>query len=488
MRVPGLALLALATSIVPLHGQGIQVTLVEERSRLAVPGLVSVLSLDGDIVARALTNPSGYVMIPVPAGRYVVEGARIGFFGARSDTLTVVDGGTVILRLGMPMDQVVLPEVVIEARRSECSARDRSPDLQTVWEEARKVLATVVLTREQLHPMLEVVRFERSRGPLGALVSDREVARRRGPGNPYHTLTPSELLDEGFSRTTGGQVMFYAPDADLLLSDDFLATHCFGLTADPVHDRIGLTFTPMPSRTQTGIAGTLWMNRAERELEEVEFEYVKAPYPYNRARATGVVRFARMPRLGWIVGEWEIRMPRVAQVRQRIVGAELEEREVVIGSVEEGGVATPVDPMERRVVVAARQRADSVVGESPSAPLSGGFASAGALLESYCGTAVAADSSKGILIGTIRTADGGPVKRARMRVSWGGDAAPRPRVSTDSDAETDESGGFFACGVPLGGVLRVGAPPRGGRGGPPPGGPPGAGPRGGRSVAGGGSG
>ncbi len=455
MRVPGLALLALATSIVPLQGQGIQVTLVEERSRVAVPGLVSVLSLDGATVARALTNPSGYVMIPVPPGRYIVEGARIGFFGARSDTLTVVEGSAVILRLGMPMDQVMLPEVVTEARRSECSVRDRSPDLQTVWEEARKVLATVVLTREQLHPTLEVVRFERTRGPLGALVSEREVARRRGPGNPYHTLTPSELLDGGFSRTTGDQTMFYAPDADLLLSDDFLATHCFGLTADPARGRIGLTFTPMPSRTQTGIAGTLWMNRAEGELEEVEFEYVKAPYPYNRTRATGVVRFARMPRLGWIVGEWEIRMPKVAQVRQRIVGAQLEEREVVVGSLEVGGVATPVDPAERRIVVAARQRADSAAGKSPTAPLPGGFASAEALLESYCGAAVAADSSKGILIGIIRTADGGPVKGARMRVSWGGDAAPRPGVSTDSGAETDASGGFFACGVPLGGVLRV---------------------------------
>lgn len=449
MRIPMITVVTLASATL-LQSQQIQVTLVEERTRIPVPGLVSILALDGTITARALTNISGHVIIPVPPGRYVVAGARIGFTGARSDTLTVVEGATVTLRLTMPAEQVVLPEVVTEARRSECSAGDRRPELQTVWEEARKVLTTVVLTRDQLHPVLSVARIERTRGPLGNILSERVVSRRRGQGNPYHTLTTAELLDQGFSRTSGEDITFYAPDADLLLSEGFLDTHCFGLDTD--RERIGLTFTPKPSRRQTGIAGTLWMLRTEGVLDEVEFEYVNAPYPYDRTRATGVVRFVQMSGLGWIVGEWAVRMPRVARVQQRIVGAQLDDREVVLGMVEEGGVVEPANAADRPPTVAARSR-DGAAGGVVALP--GGFPTAEALLSSYCGVEVAADSTRGILIGMIRTPDGGPVRGGRLRVSWGSDAAPRPGAGPGAEVEADAAGAFYACGIPLGSFLRL---------------------------------
>lgn len=54
--------------------------------------------------------------------------------------------------------------------------------------------------------------------------------------------------------------MFYAPDAEVLLSDAFLDSHCFSLREATVQGeaRLGLTFEPVPGRTIPEVRGVLW--------------------------------------------------------------------------------------------------------------------------------------------------------------------------------------------------------------------------------------
>ncbi len=309
----------------PLPAQAIRVTLVEEGTgNPAASSLVSLLSESGVRLVQMLADEFGRVTLPTPGpGRYRVRGDRIGFLSHTSDPVTVVSRDTISLRLTLPMTRFVLPEVTVSAE-SRCTATGvERRDLAAVWEEARRALATTVLTREQLRPVLQVTGHEREWDADDHLVREDTSFAKRGTGPPFHTLPRDTLLVEGFSRVErgGGTRMFYAPDADVLLSEDFLGSHCFTLASDSRDGqaRVGLRFEPAPGRTVPDITGTLWLDRAENLLREVEFEYVNVEPPWDRHRAQGMVRFERLPGLAWIVSEWTIRMPRVVveEVRPR---------------------------------------------------------------------------------------------------------------------------------------------------------------------------
>src|SRR5690606_981255 len=89
-------------------------------------------------------------------------------------------------------------------------------------------------------------------------------------------LAPDTLADHGFVRDMDGTVIFYAPDAEVLLSDAFLNTHCFGLreTTAQGEDRVGLTFEPVPGRRVPDVRGVLWLDTEGARLRSIEYQYV----------------------------------------------------------------------------------------------------------------------------------------------------------------------------------------------------------------------
>ncbi|MDE2783796.1 MAG: carboxypeptidase regulatory-like domain-containing protein, partial [Gemmatimonadota bacterium] len=117
------------------------------------------------------------------------------------------------------------------------------------------------------------------------------------------------------------------PDADVLLSDHFLDTHCFRLGAAD-EDRpgmIGLEFEPVPGRNLPEIAGTLWVHPETAHLERLDYRYrnLNLPDALVGADPGGTVQFQGLPNGTWIVDSWRIRMPVAAtgmtQLQGRIV-------------------------------------------------------------------------------------------------------------------------------------------------------------------------
>jgi hypothetical protein len=111
--------------------------------------------------------------------------------------------------------------------------------------------------------------------------------------------------------------VYYAPDAEVLLSDSFLATHCFEvrLGRGDATGLVGLAFTPARGRRLVDVSGVLWLDRATAELRALEFEYENLPSDLRAGPAEGRVEFLRIPSGPWIVRDWVIRMPIVSMTR-----------------------------------------------------------------------------------------------------------------------------------------------------------------------------
>jgi len=430
-----LAPLLLSTSV---SAQTIRVIVVEEGSgNPAASSLVSLLLESGVRIAQGLTDQVGQVTLSAPApGRYLVRGDRIGFIGHTSDPVELSVGRTVTLRLTLPMTRFTLPEVTVRAESKCTTGGVARRDISAVWEEARKALTSAVLTRQQFRPVLQVTGYERERDAGGSLVREDTSYVRRGTGAPFHTLPVATLVSDGFSREEGGRRMFYAPDARILLHDGFLETHCFALTEDRtggIH-RVGLQFMPTPGRTVPDITGTLWLDAAENLLQEVEFEYVNVPPPWDGHHADGFVRFQRIEGLGWIVNDWMIRIPRMvameeptpSETARRMTGSG--RRTVTwVGEVERGGVPPG---LQRRLlqqgVVEQTGSAELVNAQGRRRPaLVIGSTIAGVIHDSVTGTGLGGVevALEGGANGTVTDASGG------FSLSIGASGRVRVRVS-----------------------------------------------------------
>jgi predicted amidohydrolase YtcJ len=170
-------------------------------------------------------------------------------------------------------------------------------------------------------------------------------------------------------------VDYYAPDADVLLSDTFLAEHCFWTVQGGRDQRgmVGLSFEPTRRKAPAEVFGTVWLDERTFELRFVEYRYTGlGEYGSDSTKIGGQVHFARLPSGAWIVRRWYIRMPQAGRQVSQPVGATAYTPTVLVRSVisqmrEEGGDVTAegLRVFERPAVLTG------VVRDSSGAPFSG---------------------------------------------------------------------------------------------------------------------
>src|SRR5690606_3221414 len=124
--------------------------------------------------------------------------------------------------------------------------------------------------------------YERELDPRSRVViGERSRTFRYSGRNPIRGRPADELHRQGFVRSLdSGDFQYFGPDAAVLLSDDFVEAHCFGLTSSPDDpELIGLSFRPRPERRRArDIEGTLWLSREGARLSSVEFTYTWSPW------------------------------------------------------------------------------------------------------------------------------------------------------------------------------------------------------------------
>ncbi|AHG92945.1 hypothetical protein J421_5410 (plasmid) [Gemmatirosa kalamazoonensis] len=287
-----------------------------------VPGaIVLLVDSGGRTVARVATRDDGaYAAVAPATGPFTLRVLRIGY------APTTV--GPLPLRAGTTTRDVALTSVAVRLSEVRVSDRptcrvqvDSAAAAFRVWDEARKALLGESLTRREALVM-RVTTSERTLDADGArVVHDTSVTRMAPSVRPFASLPPESLAVVGYvahGASSDGEWTYWAPDAEVLLSDAFATAHCFRAAA-PSADSVrlarwvGVAFSPARPRADVAdVEGVLWLDRATAELREFSYRYVNVPGDARlaaRANAGGRVEFLRLPDGGWIVQRWVIRVP-----------------------------------------------------------------------------------------------------------------------------------------------------------------------------------
>lgn len=330
--------------------QTVRGILVEAESGAPIAGAFVVLqSPSGQRLDAGLSSSSGHFVVHAPGpGTYRLRSDRIGYASASSEPFELAPDEDVSRRLEVTVRPVELAAMAVESR-SRCEMLPtESLEIHTVWEEARKALTALVWTGQQHYYRFDALLFERDLDSRGEPTGEPAFEEVRVYGrHPFRSAGARDLALGGFVRPSGGLVVYYAPDADVLLSRDFLARHCFRLVRGDDRDSaafLGLAFEPIPERRVPDISGTMWIDTESSELRSLDFRYENLQVRVSTRNLGGRVVFARLPSGAWIVRSWVIRVPVIGPgpPGRSVSGRFLPPRQVLRGIDEGGGHVTAV--------------------------------------------------------------------------------------------------------------------------------------------------
>ncbi len=358
-----LAALLLCAAL-PASAQTVRGLLTDSVSRTPLPGaFLTLVDASGVERARVMTNQAGEFVVTAPAaGSYRLRSKRIGFRPYMSPALTLTAGETISYKAAIDPIPVALAQVVVQGER-QCDV-ESGASVAAVWEEVHEALAAVSWTSRNPGYWYAIARFERETTPGGSARGRDSTWRDDGYRRvPIQSAPPDQLEREGFVVVDSAGSTYHGPDADELISDPFLRTHCFETKSGrgETEGLIGLAFSPARGRTLPDITGTLWIDRTTAMLHHLDFSYTRLPDGFVAPRAGGRIEFLRVPSGAWIVRDWVIRMPE-AEMKQRpmALGPQLE----VVGFKEVGGKAVEIKTWAGIIVY----RSDSAAATLAAAP------------------------------------------------------------------------------------------------------------------------
>lgn len=330
-----LVVLLLLGTALPLGAQTVRGELVDPAGKPVAGTLVVLLDAGGGERERTLTDEAGRFVLDAPGGgTYRLRAERIGYPTTVSPPLELAVGQALDYRMSVGADAVHLEGLVVTGVRRPCRVRPaEGAETAALWEEARKALNAAAWGKERRLFRFRMVRHERELDPRTLRVRSERLHEDSGLGeNTYVSLPAETLAREGFIRDDGDAAVFYAPDAQVLLSDEFLDGHCFRVQAGEGEERglVGLAFEPIRGRKLPDIRGVLWVDARTAELRHLEYRYTGLKLGRGGDRVGGRIEFERLPTGAWIVRRWWIRMPLVGPQRPR-------RRVAVVGLREEGG-------------------------------------------------------------------------------------------------------------------------------------------------------
>lgn len=336
------ALVIILASPAATGAQAISVRVVTEPGARPVVGALVYLVPDTSTdIRRTLTDGEGRARFVDPTpGSYRLRAEMVGMATVETEVFVARAGRSVHREIGMSPRPIVLEGLAVDADERCRLDPERGLTTARVWEEARKALAATVFADEQRLYRYRTLLYERELDLDMRVVRRSERTEREARmRTPFRSLPAGQLIDQGFARSAGADDYYYAPDARVLLSGLFLDTHCFrvrlgGETEETV-GLVGLDFEPAPGRRDVvEVSGTLWLSPRSSELQWLEYRYVNLDPDVQSDEIGGRVEFEPMPRGGWIVNEWWIRMPAIA-LQPSVRGGF---REYVGGYSESGGV------------------------------------------------------------------------------------------------------------------------------------------------------
>jgi hypothetical protein len=245
---------------------------------------------------------------------------RIGYERLVVGPIAVEYPGVTRREIRVSQTAIELTGITVESDARRCSLdEDEGGGTQVVWSQVRTALNASSWTGRRQGLSFQIMQRQRRLDPGDGTVLDE--TRRRVPalaGNSVRSLPVEDLVANGYVRTTeDGNFEYFAPDAEVVLSEEFLSQHCFGLRRGegPTEGKIGLVFEPIPGRELPDVSGVAWVDEATSRLDFLEFGYTGLPYDVGTEFAGGRVYYEELPDGRWIVRDWAIQAPAIRVVQ-----------------------------------------------------------------------------------------------------------------------------------------------------------------------------
>lgn len=318
-----------------------------ESGRPITDAIISLIDRSNRRIHASLSNQAGLALLVAPdTGRYTVRAERIGYEASTSDTVVIAASQSSVT-LRMTGRKTHLAAVNVSATRHCGSDPALGAQIAAVWNEVRKAITAAVLTTRELqdrHTAELVVRryYRRLTPSLRVQRESSEVRRTRGE-SPFRSAPAQILSQRGYVQPLHEGIVFFAPDADVIVSDEFAEDHCFRVVRRREQDsvRIGLAFEPVSDRTLPDVAGAFWLDELSSELRYLEYRYSNLADSLAHTHVGGRVEFAQLNTGRWIVSRWHVRAPVLGRVGRAQIGLlDISARTELIGYHEEGGVVT----------------------------------------------------------------------------------------------------------------------------------------------------
>ena len=210
-----------------LSAQAVRGRLLDASSAEPVAGaLIVLLDADGAEVTSTVTSARGTYHLRAPgAGVFRLRAERIGFQSSLSNDITLLANQTMTEELTASSSAIVLPVLSVESE-TECRVRPEEGEATYVlWEEARKALE--VTERTAADYRFDAITYQRHVNLWGEALEQGDVQFVSYAGrHPWRSVPIEELEEHGYAREAEEGTYFYGPDAEVLLSDQFLDSHC----------------------------------------------------------------------------------------------------------------------------------------------------------------------------------------------------------------------------------------------------------------------
>jgi len=450
--------MALMLAASPLGAQSIRGIVTLPDSSRAAGVIVTATDSKGATVGRALTGEAGTYELRLPAGHVDVRVMRIGFRPTDVPGFDLGPGEVKNLPIVLRGEAIVLSAVKVQGKSTCKMQADSGQAVARLWEEARKAIAATQLTQAGPRQTVKWVIREISTDVTGhTVLTESSNTFSAAAVKAFVSLPPDSLAKVGYMSDDATGTTYRAPDAEALLSNPFASLHCFR-EEPPAKDKsdwVGIGFKPAKERDGiVEIEGTLWLDRTSSELRELDFKYTNMPEDFMHTKAGGTVEFLRLSTGSWLVGRWQLRMPRGTR---KVVphytanGVARDEYKTVVEGLQfTGGDVTAVT-RGTEVLFSTGESTHDFMPERLAA-------------DEKLALSCANDSSKGDLLallrGTVFEGAHQGIANASVTITWRGEfkSAGQNNFSYKNEQRTttaDAGGNWYVCGVPRERIMTV---------------------------------
>lgn len=287
--------------------QEVRVEVVRHADGDPIPGaLVAILSESRSPIGRFSGRDGRATLNPPRRIGYRIRVEKIGYDVWTSALLVASDRPT-RLRAGMKVRSLRLPPLTGSTETLCSTLGEQASVVGDMWGEIRKALNANSVTEGQGLAPLDIESYDRLVDANGTVISERSDRRRANGIRPYNVIESGPPA----SPKTPAPV-FSVPEAATLLSDQFIAAHCFtGIRgAGAESGLLGLEFKPAKLGKEPDLSGVLWLDPTTYSLRRLVFDYVNLPVPARAGQPTGRVEYQQLAGGEWVVTRWQLRVPR----------------------------------------------------------------------------------------------------------------------------------------------------------------------------------